>query len=664
MRSVGAFLESLRLNAGALAGRVPAPPTAAPRQIEEAPSWLPRAYMAAAAAMYIAGVIVLLPHFGSGIAVLSALPAIAAGWMWGPQPGLLAGLLTWPVNVLLFMLFGQAPGGFSTAVLLSGIPGTVVVTLLGVAAGRVRNIQHSLHSSGVRLRMLVEQMPAVLWTTDLELRFTSSAGAGLAQLGLRRNQVAGQTLFQYFRTDDPDFPPIAAHRRALSGSSSRFEVEWEGRTFQVEVEPLVESGNRIIGTIGVALDITERMLAEATLRQRDAQLEAQIRELAALAEASKALRGAESLQELAAAVATQAVRAARADAAFLHLVDEARTQVRIVGIVGVAPEAVGRTHLLDQGITGLVVRTGEPYHTTDLTHDPLVVHKDLVRGLGPAVCLPLRTSAGRVVGTLTIARRQDALLTPTPLDGASERPLSILVDIAGTALERVRTHEELEEAYVQAALALSHAMDARDAQVGHHSQRLAALAVATARELGCSDGEIPYLHWAAVLHDIGKLAVPDDILHKPGALSPEEWTIIARHPGTGASIVAPIRRLQAVAPIIRHHHERWDGAGYPDGLRETAIPLGARILAVVDAYVAMTEDRVYRAARTHEQAVAELRRNAGTQFDPQVVEVFCGVVESNETRASPPSRNELEAGLGVNAPFMSILATRRLAGGA
>jgi len=629
-----------------------------------APSWLRDASVAAAASAYIAGVSVLLPHFGSGIAALSALPAITAGWMWGPRPGLLAGLLTWPVNALLFELFGQAPGGVGTAVLLSGIPGTAVVALLGLAAGHVRNIQHRLHSSETRLRMLVDQMPAVLWTTDRELRFTSSVGAGLARLALRPNQVVGQTLLEYFHTNDPDFPPIAAHRRALAGSSSRFEVEWEGRTFQVEVEPLVDSGHRIIGTIGVALDITERTLAEAALRQRDAQLEAQIRDLAALAEASRALRGAESLQELAAAVAAQAVRAARADAAFLHLVDEARNQVGIVGTAGAAPEAVGRTHLLDQGITGFVVRTGEPYRTTDLAHDALVVHQDLVRGLGPAVCLPLRTSAGRVVGTLTTAWRQPARGTPAPLDRESEHPLSILAEIAGNALERVRTHEELEEAYVQAALALSHAMDARDTQVGHHSQRLAALAVAAARELAWNDEEIRHLHWGAVLHDIGKLAVPDDILHKPGALSREEWTIIARHPGTGASIVAPIRRFQAVAPIIRHHHERWDGTGYPDGLRETAIPLGARILAVADAYVAMTEDRVYRAARTHEQAVAELRRHAGTQFDPQVVEVFCRVVGRADTRASLPVRNELGAGLGTGAPVMSTLAVRGPAGGA
>jgi putative nucleotidyltransferase with HDIG domain len=201
---------------------------------------------------------------------------------------------------------------------------------------------------------------------------------------------------------------------------------------------------------------------------------------------------------------------------------------------------------------------------------------------------------------------------------------------AAVALENARLYEELEDAYVQTVLALANAVDARDAYTADHSQRLAAWAEATARELGCSEEEVRAIRWAALLHDIGKIGVPDHILQKPGPLDEAEWEVIKRHPEIGAEIVAPVKKLAHVAPIIRAHQERWDGAGYPDGLRGEEIPLGARILAVVDAYGAIIDERPYKKARSHQEAVAELRRCAGTQFDPQVVGAILRVLGSGD----------------------------------
>ncbi len=135
------------------------------------------------------------------------------------------------------------------------------------------------------------------------------------------------------------------------------------------------------------------------------------------------------------------------------------------------------------------------------------------------------------------------------------------------------------------------------------------------------------MYWGALLHDIGKIGVPDEILRKAGPLTDEEWELMKRHPELGAEIVAPVKKLVDVAPIIRSHQEKFDGSGYPDGLRGEEIPLGARILAVVDAYGAMTDERVYRKARSHEEALAELRRCAKTHFDPEVVDAFLAVLE-------------------------------------
>jgi HD-GYP domain-containing protein (c-di-GMP phosphodiesterase class II) len=153
------------------------------------------------------------------------------------------------------------------------------------------------------------------------------------------------------------------------------------------------------------------------------------------------------------------------------------------------------------------------------------------------------------------------------------------------------------------------------------------LAEETGRELGLPEDEIKALHWAANLHDIGKIGIPDEILNKAGPLSQVEWAVMQRHPIIGARIIAPVKKLSNVAPIIRAHHERFDGAGYPYGLKGADIPLGARIVSVADAYTAMTDERVYRKAMSHAEAVAELQRYAGTQFDPDVVEAFLRVLD-------------------------------------
>ena len=125
-----------------------------------------------------------------------------------------------------------------------------------------------------------------------------------------------------------------------------------------------------------------------------------------------------------------------------------------------------------------------------------------------------------------------------------------------------------------------------------------------------------------MLHDIGKIAVPDHILRKPTPLTEEEWAIVRQHPVVGAQIMAPVAKLAGAARIVRHHHEWWNGKGYPDGLKGEDIPLGGRILAVVDAYSAITDERAYKPSRSHREAVDELVRCSGTQFDPTIVSAF------------------------------------------
>ncbi|MBX3006286.1 MAG: GAF domain-containing protein [Anaerolineales bacterium] len=203
---------------------------------------------------------------------------------------------------------------------------------------------------------------------------------------------------------------------------------------------------------------------------------------------------------------------------------------------------------------------------------------------------------------------------------------------AGIALENVRLFEEAQDAYLQTVSALASAIDVRDTYTSGHSQRLVDLAVETGRLLGCTPDELTDIKWGALLHDIGKIGVPDEILRKPSSLEAAELDIMRQHPEIGARIVEPVRNLATVAPIIRAHQERYDGTGYPDGLRGEQIPKIARIISVADAYVAMTDERVYRQARTQAEAIAELKRCSGSQFDPNVVQAFLQALENFRAR--------------------------------
>jgi putative nucleotidyltransferase with HDIG domain len=180
-----------------------------------------------------------------------------------------------------------------------------------------------------------------------------------------------------------------------------------------------------------------------------------------------------------------------------------------------------------------------------------------------------------------------------------------------------------ERSYVEAVGAVVTAADARDHETAGHSFRVALYAVALAKAMGMRGEVLKALEWGALLHDVGKMVVPDEILRKSGPLTEDEWLIMKQHPGWGFEMLAEVRFLQPAAiDVVYSHHERWDGQGYPRGLAGEQIPLVARIFAVVDAYDALTSDRPYRRACGHQQALTELGRVAGQQLDPEAVEVF------------------------------------------
>ena len=318
----------------------------------------------------------------------------------------------------------------------------------------------------------------------------------------------------------------------------------------------------------------------------------------------------------------QACRIMRVERAVVVLRDDSdpRSAVVVAGH-GVPRDYVGNRIGIDEGMAGRVITTGEPVLVEDYAHFPTRVTHAAGNDLRAGSAVPIRRD-GVVLGALAAgtthagrrfgARELDALLR--------------LAELGAVALEQARMREELEKAVEAGVEAMAAAVDMRDDYTGAHSDEVVRLARTVGERMGLAQTELGELEFAARLHDVGKIGVPDAVLRKEGPLEGGEWEIMRQHPAWGADMLRRVPGLGQVSRIVRHAHERWDGEGYPDRLRRKDIPLASRIIFACDAFNAMTSDRPYRDALRPWIAVSELREGAGGQFDPDVVDALVGAL--------------------------------------
>jgi HD-GYP domain-containing protein (c-di-GMP phosphodiesterase class II) len=245
------------------------------------------------------------------------------------------------------------------------------------------------------------------------------------------------------------------------------------------------------------------------------------------------------------------------------------------------------------------------------------------------MCVPLRTSDA-IFGALYV----DSLSAAGRFSEADLELMAALGNQAGVALHRVRLMGEIERLLLDTIRAIAATIDAKDGYTHRHSERVATLARRIALEIGLTADEQQTAELSALLHDVGKIAVPDSILNKPGRLTEAEYEEMKKHPLHGARIISNIQSpaVTAVLPGVQYHHERWDGSGYPEGLRGEQIPLLGRLLGVADFFDAMTSTRPYRAASSTEEALAMLREKAGTDFDARIVDAVLRLYERDDLR--------------------------------
>ena len=347
----------------------------------------------------------------------------------------------------------------------------------------------------------------------------------------------------------------------------------------------------------------ERMNAELReyskrITEANEKLERRVRELATLYEAGKTLTSSSlDLDGTLMAIVEMTQAIVKSSSSAIKLLDEETHEMKVRAV-------------FDPG-TGRLVRP-----RFGVTPD-MGVAEDYKSFLG----VPLK------VGDRTIGVFEFASDVADAFSEEERRMLRTLASQAAVAIENARLFDSTQRTYFETISGLAQALEARDSYTRGHSERVTSYALALGRELGLNDEDTQIISYAGMLHDIGKIGIADAILRKPTSLTAEDRKVIETHPAFGDNILGPIKFLERAQQIVLHHHERWDGTGYPDRLKGEGIPLMARIVAVADSFDAMTSDRPYRKAYSREAAVKEIVAKAGTQFDPKVVDAFLKVVD-------------------------------------
>lgn len=343
------------------------------------------------------------------------------------------------------------------------------------------------------------------------------------------------------------------------------------------------------------------------------KVSSQVEHLEALYKLGRILNSSLSLDQILPQALTQTLDLLQAQTASVMLLDEKGEELSIRLAHGLSDDIVLKTKVrLGERVSGRVAASGEPV---------------LIKGhegddSDSSLCVPLLANR-QVLGVLNIRTKTDGSdFTQQDLELASQ-----LANIAAAAIENAELHDQLQSLFLSTVSALANSIDARDPYTKGHSERVTAYAVMIAEGLDLGPEELELLRYAGLLHDIGKIRIRDHILHKPGRLTDLEFSEMKKHPEYGVEIMQPVNAFKHILPAMLHHHERYDGRGYPHGLAGQEIPLTARILCVADCFDAMTSDRPYRKGMPVADAVAELARNKKTQFDPEMVEIFLRLVE-------------------------------------
>ncbi len=485
-----------------------------------------------------------------------------------------------------------------------------------------RQSEEQAAASQSLLQSVTDNSSALIYALDLQGRFLLVNQRLEKLFNASRDNLIGQTR-------EVVLPPdLSAEHRANDLQviaqdapivTEEVNDELDGRhTYLTTKFPLRDVKGRIFGVGGVSTDITDRRRKE--------------RELESVVVVSAALRKVQTRAEMLHIILRELVRFLDATGAACALQEQGADHATIEFAIGSFAPQVLQAVALGEGVWGRVMLTGQV-----LSDDAFVPDR---QGDGrlpgvkahALVCAPL-IARDQTIGALWVERESPFLSDDISL-------MVAVADIAANAIHRITLHTqvlqdavELEQAYDTTIEGWSRALELRDRETKGHSLRVTELTVKLARAAGMSDSELVHVRRGALLHDIGKMGIPDSILHKPGELTTDEWELMRLHPAYAYDLLSPIVYLRTALDIPYCHHEKWDGSGYPRGLSGEQIPLAARLFAAADVWDALRFDRPYRKALQEADATAHIRSLSGTHLDPWAVALFLAVIGAeSETR--------------------------------
>ncbi len=401
----------------------------------------------------------------------------------------------------------------------------------------------------------------------------------------------------------------------------------------VTISPILDAAGKVIGVSKIASDISALRQAKQEVQALNKGLQEQLRHVTGLREVDQSIAASADLNVTLGLILDNIRLQLKADAVTVLLLDQHTLMLEYVVERGFTTALRGLKVRLGEDLGGQVALNRQPLLIPDLrtvdvspTWRTMLEKERIMAYYGAPIIIK-----GKVMGVIEVLHREPFEPSPTWLETFDnfDNQAAIAVYSSSLFTELERRNLELRLAYDETIEGWARALDLRDKETEGHSRRVTELTVALCQRLGLPHEQLVHVRRGALLHDIGKMGIPDAVLLKPDALNNEEWIRMKQHPRYAVDLLAPIGYLRPAMDIPQYHHEKWDGSGYPLGLQGWAIPLTARAFAVVDVYDALTSNRPYRAAWTKEQVLEHIQNGAGTHFDPAVVQMFIRMLRSD-----------------------------------
>ena len=509
----------------------------------------------------------------------------------------------------------------------------VVMTMLALHFAQNQYALTKLSESRYRSLLEEAQLVAVIMDTDGDLVFCNDFLLTLT--GYSREDLIGMNWFNRFLPPDWEYVKTSFLASAKAGELAP-HLEYPIRTKNGELRWLSLNNSILRNTRGKVTGIASLGEDRTKLKQASEEVQHKLQNLQALLKIDRAITSNYNLHDTLNTVLEQVEQQLFVDAASVLLFDEASQTLSYAAGRGFRGPEIERSFLhLGEGGAGRAALEKQMVSLHGMRSDSAdFLGTGLLRNEG-FVCyhaIPLLVK-DKVKGVLELFQRSHHPDDPQWIEffESLAQQTAIALDSNDLYTSLQRSHQKLVAAYDSTIEGWSHALDLRDKETENHTQRVTDVTVHLAAALGFSETDLVHVRWGALLHDIGKMGIPDQVLFKKEPLDESDWAMIRMHPVYAQKLLAPIEYLQPAIDIPYCHHEKWDGSGYPRGLKGEEIPLSARLFAVVDVWDALLSDRPYRPGWPQEQVCAYLREKAGTHFDPAAVELFFRVLEEQES---------------------------------